>query len=327
MIIACLNHLDTISRMTSPHEKFHQRYKGELILLLITLLWSATFVIVKESLNNISSMLFVGFRFLIAGLILLPIVIRKRISFKNVNLKLPIILGVLLFLGFATQTIGLRFTSATKSAFLTGSAVIIIPILQTIIERRKPKTGAVIGVVVVLVGILLLSGGNSFFTLLEDLVANFNFGDGMTLLCAIFFALYVVYLDILSSKYNFWLLLIIQITVVSILAFVSAFLFQSVNFEAIKIDFTSQLGFGILYTAIFATLVTTALQTKYQNLVTPTKAGIVYSFEPIFAAVIAYIAIGEKITTFGFIGATLIFIGLIISEVFDEVKNKIFDKH
>ena len=296
-----------------------QKYKGELILLLITLFWSATFVIVKESLANISSMLFVGFRFLIAGLILLPIVIRKKIRWEGVNLKFPIVLGILLFLGFATQTIGLRFTSATKSAFLTGTAVIIIPILQTIIEKRKPKIGSVIGVVIVLLGILLLSGGNSFFTLLEDLVANFNFGDGMTLLCAFFFALYVVYLDVLSNQYNFWLLLMIQIVVTTIFAFSFAVIFNVADFEAIKLEFSPQLGFGIMYTAVFATLATTALQTKYQKLVTPTKAGIVYSFEPIFAAVIAYMAVGERITTFGLIGASFIFMGLIISEIFDDI--------
>lgn len=308
-----------IAKMNNSSEKFLQKYKGELILLLITLFWSATFVIVKESLADVSSMLFVGFRFLIAGLILLPIVIRKKIGWKNINLKLPIVLGLLLFLGFASQTIGLRYTSATKSAFLTGSAVIIIPILQTIIEKRKPKIGSVVGVIIVLLGILLLSGGNSFVTLLEDLAANFNFGDGMTLLCAFFFALYVVYLDVLSNQYNFWLLLIIQIGVTTLLAFSFAFIFDASNFEAIKFEFSPQLGFGIMYTAIFATLATTALQTKYQKLVTPTKAGIVYSFEPIFAAVIAYLAIGERITTFGLIGASLIFIGLIISEVFDEI--------
>ena len=313
--------------MNNSSENFLQKYKGELILLLITLFWSATFVIVKESLADISSMLFVGFRFLIAGLILLPIVIRKKIRWKGVNLKLPIVLGILLFLGFASQTIGLKYTSATKSAFLTGSAVIIIPILQTIIEKRKPKIGSVIGVVIVLLGILLLSGGNSFFTLLEDLAANFNFGDGMTLLCAFFFALYVVYLDVLSNQYNFWLLLIIQIGVTTLLAFSFAVIFNVADFEAIKFEFSPQLGFGIMYTAIFATLATTALQTKYQKLVTPTKAGIVYSFEPILAAVIAYIAIGERITTFGLIGASLIFLGLIISEVFDDIRNKVFAKN
>ena len=311
--------MDTIKRVNKSSLNVVQKYKGELILLLITLFWSATFVIVKELLSDISSMLFIGLRFLIAGLILLPIIIRKKIKWKGVNFKLPMILGVLLFLGFSTQTIGLKYTSATKSAFLTGSAVIIIPILQTLIEKRKPKNGSIIGVVIVLFGILLLSGGNSIFTLLEDLVANFNFGDGMTLVCALFFALYVVYLDLISNKYNFWLLLMIQIVVTGFLAFVFSFIFDFTNFESIKINLTPQLGTGILYTAIFASLFTTALQTKYQKLVTPTKAGIVYSFEPIFAAVIAYLAIGERITTFGLIGASLIFIGLIISEVFDDI--------
>ena len=310
-----------IKRVNNFSSSVIQKYRGELILLMITLFWSATFVIFKESLTDISSMLFVGLRFLIAGLILIPIVIRKKIKWKGVNLKLPVILGVLLFLGFSAQTIGLKYTSATKSAFLTGSAVIIIPILQTIIEKRKPKSGSIVGVVVVLIGILLLSGGNSIFTLLEDLVSNFNFGDGMTLLCAVFFALYVVYLDVLSNQYNFWLLLIIQIIVTSSIAFVFSFIFDFANFEAIKINLTPQLGMGILYTAIFATLFTTALQTKYQKLVTPTKAGIVYSFEPIFASIIAYLAIGERITSFGLIGATLIFIGLIISETFDEIRK------
>lgn len=284
---------------------------------MITLFWSATFVIVKESLNDISSMLFIGFRFLIAGLIIFPFILRRKIDFKSIKLKMPIILGILLFLGFASQTIGLRYTSATKSAFLTGSAVIIIPILQTIIERRKPKKGSVIGVIVVLLGILLLSGGNSIYTLLEDLATNFNFGDGMTLICAFFFAYYVVYLDVLSNKFEFWLLLMMQISVTTILSFLFAIVFDVSGFEEIKFKFSTNLGLGILYTAIFATLATTALQTKYQRLVSPTKAGIVYSFEPIMAAVIAFLAIGEKITIFGFIGAALIFIGLIISETFD----------
>ena len=303
--------------MSENKNSFVKKYKGELILLMITLFWSATFVIVKESLNDISSMLFVGFRFLIAGLIIFPFVLRRKIDFRSINLKLPIILGILLFLGFSAQTIGLRYTSATKSAFLTGSAVIIIPILQTIIERRKPNKGSVIGVVVVLLGILLLSGGNSIYTLLEDLVTNFNFGDGMTLICAFFFAYYVVYLDVLSNKYDFWLLLMIQISVTTILSFFFAIIFDVTGFEEIKFDFSANLGLAILYTAIFATLVTTALQTKYQKLVSPTKAGIVYSFEPIMAAIIAFLAIGERITTFGFIGAALIFTGLIIYETFD----------
>ncbi len=301
------------------NNKLYSKYKGEINLLIVTLLWSATFVIVKGALVDISSMLFIGLRFLIAGVVLLPFVIRKRLDWKNSNLLPPIFLGVLLFVGFSTQTVGLKYTTATKSAFLTGSAVAIIPIMQLFVEKKKPKTGSVIGVAVVLVGILFLSGGNSIATLLEDIATNFNFGDFLTLICAFFFAWYVVYLDMLSSKYNFWMLLIIQIGVAAILAFAIALLFDVIDYELLKINFTNQLGFGILYTAIFATLITTTLQTKYQKLVAPTKAGIVYSFEPIFAAVIAFVILSEKVTPFGLFGAALIFVGLIISESYDGI--------
>ena len=301
------------------NSSFYSKYKGEIILLLVTLLWSATFVIVKESLADISSMLFNGLRFLIAGVILLPIIIQKKLEWKSTNLIPAIFLSVLLFVGFATQTIGLQYTSATKSAFLTGSSVAIIPFIQLFLERRKPKTGAIIGVSIVLIGILFLSAGESISTLITDIITNFNFGDFLTLICAFLFAVYVVYLDILSKKYDSWMLLFIQITIVAILSFVSAFLFDIVNYEPLKIHLTKSLGFGLLYTSIFATLITFTLMTKYQKLVTPTKAGIVYSFEPIFASIIALIFISEKITPLGIFGAGLIFVGLIISETFDNI--------
>jgi len=298
-------------------KSFYSQYKGELILLLVTVLWSATFVIVKESLNDISSMLFIGLRFLIAAIILLPIIIRKKIEWEKISFIPAILLGIVLFAGFATQTVGLKYTSATKSAFLTGSSVAMIPFVQVIIERRRPKPGSVIGVFLVLVGILFLSAGDSIMNLLNDIITNFNFGDFLTLLCALLFAVYVVYLDKLSPKYDFWLLLIVQIGVSAMLAFLFALIFSAFSFEQLRIEITTQLSFGLIYTSIFATLITTTLMTKYQRLVSPTKAGIMYSFEPVFAAMIAYVFISEKITNLGMLGAGLIFTGLIISETFD----------
>ncbi|MCB0748418.1 MAG: DMT family transporter, partial [Ignavibacteriae bacterium] len=111
----------------------NSKYKSEAILILVTLLWGGTFVIVKEALNDVSSMAFIAIRFLIAAAILLPFMRNKK--FTKQNLRAGIFIGILLFIGFATQTFGLKFTSATKSAFLTGTAVIIVPLLQVIIEK------------------------------------------------------------------------------------------------------------------------------------------------------------------------------------------------
>lgn len=295
-----------------------KKYKSEAILLLITLLWGATFVIVKEALNDISSMAFIALRFLIAGIFLLPFIIRKKFTKQNFNAG--ILLGILLFIGFAVQTIGLKYTSATKSGFFTGTTVIMIPILQTIIEKRIPTKGVILGSILVMIGIAFLSsGGNSIFSLFNDIATNFNLGDGLTLVCACFFAIYIIYLDVETVKHEFGVLLFLQIITTAILAILFSLIFSGINLEHFKIDLTNNLIGGILYTSIFATLITTALQTKYQKDVTPSKAGIIFSFEPIFAAIFAFFILGEKITNFGYFGAALIMLGLFISELYENI--------
>ncbi|MBU0560522.1 MAG: DMT family transporter [Bacteroidetes bacterium] len=277
----------------------------------------------KESLSDVSPMLFIGLRFSLASLILLPFAIKHFNSFDRSSVISGTILGVLLFFGFATQTVGLNYTTATKSGFITGSLVVMIPILQLIVIKKKPNKGAVIGVILVFIGILFLSsGGASIQTFLNDLGANFNKGEAYTLICAFVFALHVVYLDIFTRRNSILVLLFFQIFVTAVLAFASAIVFSFTQVEAVQFDATYYLIFGILYTGIFATLITTALQTKYQKEVTPTKAGIIYSFEPIFAAIIAFFALSEKITNFGLIGCALIFSGLIVSEIYESIFQK-----
>ncbi len=288
------------------------------MLLIVTLLWGGTFVIVKESIQDVSTMIFILLRFSLAMLIFIPWKWKVIFPLKKEHVIPGVILGVILFVSFATQTIGLKFTSATKSGFITGSSVVMIPILQTTLERRLPTIGAAIGTLLVFTGILFLSsGGGSLANFLDELGGNFNVGDLLTVFCAMAYALYIVYLDMISGRMNFWTLVFYQIAVTVVLSLIAALAFSASNLEPLRISFTNDLAFGVFYTAIFATLITTILQTKYQRFVTPTKAGIIYSFEPIFAAIIAYFAINEKITNFGLIGSLLVFMGLIISETYD----------
>jgi len=294
------------------------KYINEAALLLMTLIWGATFVIVKRSLNDTSSMLFVAMRFSLAGIILFFILLYRKQKIVKEAIVPGIILGVVLFLSFATQTIGLKYTSATKSGFITGSCVIMIPVFQMIIEKKTPRKGVSIGAVFVFIGILFLSSrGNSLPNLLKEVGANFNFGDGITLLCAVFCAIYIVFIDIIAPKHDFWMLLFAQIFVVAILSLIASLIFKFSSIEPLRINLTPYLIFGVLYTGILATLLTTAIQTKYQKFVSPAKAGIIYSFEPVFAAIYAYFLLSEKMSNFGLFGCALIFLGLIVSEVFD----------
>jgi drug/metabolite transporter (DMT)-like permease len=293
------------------------------VLLFITLLWGATFTIVKESLHDINPMLFIAIRFSLATIFILPFVFKHKLDFQYSSVKAGMILGALMFFSFGSQTIGLKFTTATKSGFLTGTLVVLIPIFQYFIEKKKPGKGAIIGVIIVFIGILFLSsGGNSIFSFLHDLGNNLNQGDFFTLVCAILFAIHVVYLDIFSKRENVFVLFFMQIFITALLGLLFTFLFDYYKIENIKFIFSDNLIFGLIYTAFFATIITTALQTKYQQFVQPTNAGIIYSFEPIFSALIAFFALNEKITNFGLVGCILIFIGLISSEIFENINEK-----
>ena len=96
--------------------------------------------------------------------------------------------------------------------------------------------------------------------------------------------------------------------------------------ETIHFNLSINLVLAVLYTAVLATVLTTTLQTKYQKFVTPSIAGIILSFEPIFAAIFAFFMLNEKISNFGLIGCLLIFAGLIVSETFNQRKNKSEDE-
>lgn len=310
--------------MKANKEKINSKYFGESALLLMTLIWGGTFVIVKLSLKDISSMLFIAARFGLASLILTIIYLAKKISLDKKSLLPGFLLGAVLFISFCTQTIGLKYTTATKSGFITGISVVLIPFFQILVEKKKPSRGAIIGTALVFLGLLFLSSpGSSITTLLFEIGSSFNFGDIMTLLCAIFFGFYVVQLDVETRRHDYKTLLILQLVSVTMLSLVASVLFAGFSFEPLRINLTNYLMFGLIYTGVLATLINLFLQTKYQKSVSPTKAGIIYSFEPIFAATLAFFILGEKITNFGLVGCFLIFLGLIVSEVFDSFFEKL----
>ncbi|HEX2866681.1 MAG TPA: DMT family transporter [Ignavibacteriales bacterium] len=300
-----------------------KKYFGEGALLFNTVIWGGTFVIVKNSLSDISSMLFVGIRFFIASAILLPFAFKELRKLDRKQALMGILVGLFLFLGFSTQTVGLNFTTATKSGFITGSLVMFTPLLQLIIEKRKPTLGAMFGSLLVLLGLVFLSvRDTSIMNLFYELGSNFNFGDVMTLFCAIFFAMQIVFLDRISRRVNFKALTFLQLSTTSFLAILLAFAFSAAGIEPMRAEFTGSLLGGLAYTALLATFVTMTVQTRFQKEVSPTKAGIIYSFEPLFSAVFAFFALGERFTLFSFIGCTLIFAGLLASEVLEKLSSK-----
>jgi drug/metabolite transporter (DMT)-like permease len=290
--------------------------KAEAALFFITFLWGGTFVLIKTALVHISPMVFVSVRFGLASIILLPFVIKHLFAATKSQYKKAIILGLSLFVGFATQTIGLRYTTATKSAFLTGMFVIITPIMQIALERRRPTKRNLFAILLGFFGILFLSSrGTNLYQVLFELGTGFNFGDFLTLICAANYSWYIVYLDMLGEDLNFKFLTFMQIFVTMILALPFVFFFNAIGVEKAQFDLFPIVIVAIIYTAIFTTILSTLLQTKFQKDVSPTRASIIFSMEPMYATVSAVFLIGEKLSIFGIIGCCFIFSGVLISEL------------
>ncbi len=295
------------------------KFFAEGMLLLATLIWGGTFVIVKSALNEVSAFLFVAIRFFIATVLLIPLIFKHFKLFNQKSIKEGAVLGILLFGGFIFQTLGLTITSATKSAFITALFVVFTPVFQTIIEKRVPSKPIILSIFLVFIGIAFLSSkGNSFLDIFTEIGSNFNLGDFLTLLCAVSYGIYMVYLDIVSKSTDYKIITFIQISTTSILSILFTFIFALLKFETVVFNFKPIVIYALLYTSVFATVVNLLLQTKYQKEVTPAKAGIIFSFEPIFAALFAFIILSEKISIFGIFGSVFIFCGLLISELWKE---------
>ena len=294
-----------------------KKYTGEGALLFNTLIWGGTFALIKSAFTDISPLLFLGLRFSIAALIFLPFVYASLKKTNKQTLIAGSVLGLFYFAGFTAQSLGLNLTTATKSGFITGTFVVFIPILQLIIEKRKPKWFNLFSVFLVLIGLIMLSSkGENVLDFINQLGSDFNLGDLLTLFCALLFAFQVVYVDVFTKKYDYLPMVFVQLLITGVGGFILSFIFSITSLEIVRFTINLSVVTAILYSAIFASTIATVIQLKFQKSVSPTKAGIIFSIEPIFAAVFAYFLLSEKISNFGLIGCVIIFIGLIVSELF-----------
>lgn len=287
----------------NPTESLIERGKArraEAVLLGLTFIWGGTFVVVKLALANGSAAEFLTLRFIIATLFFIVFFPKKSFALNKRLVRDAIILGLLSAGGYIFQTEGLKFTSASNSGFITGTSVVFTPLIQIALERRFPRWNQVLGVVIVCVGLYLLSGGT---------LGTLNYGDLLTLGCAIVFSFYIVWLDIVSPRHE-----TIPLTMMQLLTSTVFFALLMPVMHGGALVLSGSLMLALLYTALLATVVTTFLQIKYQHFTTPVKAVLIFTAEPVFAAFFGHTVLGETLTTAGWTGAGLILGGVLVSE-------------
>ncbi len=279
--------------------------KAESALLATTLVWGGTFAVVKLGMQDVSPILLIAIRFTIAGFLYAGLFWRQIFPLSRAQVMKATILSLFLYAGFVSQNIGLTITTASKSAFITSMMVIFVPVLQFVIERKAPRIGNICGIAVVCAGLWFLTSPTG---------AAFNAGDALTLVCAILFAFYIVYLDVVSREMSALQLTFLQMAIISVLSTVSVALFETPRFVV-----TSQSILTMLYLTFLATALTTYVQSRFQKDTTPTRAVVIFSIEPVFAAIIAYVLLGEQMGGAGILGGVLIIGGVLLSEVSDSI--------
>lgn len=283
---------------------FGVQRRAEAALMVNTLIWGATFVLVKQALGDVSPILFLALRFTLATVVLLVLFRGSWSHPRNPRWSLTggALAGVFLFSGYAFQTIGLQYTSAPKSAFLTGLTAVMTPLLAAAVYRNRPRAQEVGGV-------LLATGGMALMTLPGATLAM-NRGDLLTVCCAACYAAHILTLSRYSATASFELLATVQIGVSALLAWSLCR-----GMEAPHVRWTPGVWAAIVITGVFATALAFTFQAWAQRYTTSTRTALIFMLEPVFAWITSYLLTGETLSGRAAAGAGLILTGILAVEL------------
>ncbi|MCR4403765.1 MAG: DMT family transporter [Candidatus Acetothermia bacterium] len=281
------------------------RYLPQLALLSVTVIWGWTFVLVKEGASELGPLSFLALRFALAFLALL-ILFWHRLRRAQLGVReflQGLAIGLALFGGYLFQTWGLLYTTATKSGFITGLSVVLVPLLAALaFKDRVPSSGWLgAGLSALGLGLILLGQGG--------MGRGLNLGDLLTLLCALCFALQIILIGRLVTRENYPALLVIQIGLVFLLSLAGA-----LSLERPTLAISPQGWQAVLITSFLATALAFFIQNRFQPLSTPTRAAIIFSAEPVFAGLFGYLLLGERLAGLQLLGAGAILSGIALSQ-------------
>jgi drug/metabolite transporter (DMT)-like permease len=279
--------------------------RADLALLAVTLVWGSTFVLMQESLRVLPPYRFLAFRFGVASLVLLALYGRRLWRAPRRQVAVAAGIGATLFVGYASQTIGLQFTTAARSGFVTGLAVVLVPVIGLILLRQRPPLGAIAGVVLATAGLFFLSWpgweGTSAIVLRGDLI---------TLVCSVTFAVQIVLVGKYAPAMDPMALATAQLLAVTLLSG----MFSLGESPTLLAEIPAWVWASIVFLGVAATALAFAVQSKAQRFTTPTHVALIFAMEPVFSAIFAWLLTGEVLTGRSLVGCVLILSGMIVAE-------------
>ncbi len=274
--------------------------RNTLLLILVTMIWGGTFLIVKDTVKISGPFTFLALCYTI-GMLLLAIIFRKRLlRITRAEVFAGLLIGLFLFAGYALQTTGLQYTTVSKAGFLTGLYVPLVPVFSFLLLRQKPTLGAIIGVVSSLLGLILLSV-NSTFNLVLGL------GEMLLLGCSVAFALQIVCISRFAPRVDAINLAIVQLALTAVLSFVA----MPVMGETYRIQPLVVWG-AVLFMGMADIAFCLLIMNWVQQFISSNRATLVYALEPMWAALFGYLLAGETLSLFAWIGCVFILLGMVV---------------
>lgn len=280
--------------------------KAESLLLTVTVIWGATFLFTKLGLRDVPPFLYMILRFTIAISIGSLLWFKHLKSLEKSVLMRGLVLGFFFGGGFLLQTFGLNHTSVAKAAFITGLSVPLTPFAFMLVQRKKVQFWQKIGVIIATIGLWLFTDPD---------LQSVNIGDLAIIISTLFWAFYITYMDVftkgIKNRSVTFQLVMIQFAMCWILSAASFAIFELKNYT---INFTMNLGVSLGFNAIVASLLLTFIHTSVQRFTTPVKAALIFSLEPVFASLFAFLALNEFLSGREYFGALILLCGVLASE-------------
>jgi drug/metabolite transporter (DMT)-like permease len=282
------------------------RTRAEVALLLNTVVWGSTFVLVKQALNDVSPLVFLAMRFSLAAVALAPLVVRARGRQKGKGLAKQIgagaLCGTFLFSGYIFQTLGLHLTSPPKSAFLTGLTSVMVPFGAALVYQIRPQVSEVVGVMLATAGLALMT--------LNGPAGTVNPGDLLTILCAVGFAAHIVMLGHFSERMRFEILSVAQVGAAALWSLGLMWVI-----EAPRVEWRPGVVWAVLITGLLATALAFTIQAWAMQYTSSTRTALIYMFEPVVAWGTSFWLTGEGLSARAAAGAALILLGILMVEL------------
>jgi len=270
--------------------------------------WGGTFIVVKGALADVSIFTYLAVRFALAAAVMAALFwpSLRGLTWRTIWAGMQI--GFFMFGGYAFQTTGLKFTTASKAAFITGSSVVLVPLFLAAFGRRRINAWVWSGAFSALAGLY-------FLMIPPEGFGSLNRGDAIALGCAVMFALHVIAIGHYVEKHSVGALSFLQVATTAVFATLAIPLLSAGGWEAPRLVWSGQLIFAVLITAIGSTVIGFSFQTWAQQYTTPTHTAIFISIEPVFAVITAWVVAHERLSSRVLFGAGLILLGIVLAEL------------